>query len=253
MACVGGRPITSDTSTRAEESPLHLDAEAACVVVPMYNEARVIASVVGDLRVHFDTVVCIDDGSSDCSAEVARAAGAVVLRHATNLGQGAALQTGLTFAVRRTPARSIVTFDADGQHQARDAARMVMEGKRSGADVVLGSRFLAGGAAEVPALRRRLLRAAVLFTRLTTGLRVTDAHNGLRVFSRAAAKELQLQSRGMCHASEILHQIAAKQWRVCEVPVTVAYTDYSRSKGQPSVNALNILFDLMLQRLYPAR
>lgn len=240
-------------STPAPAAVPPLGAEEACVVVPVYNEATVIASVVAGLRLHFTTVVCVDDGSSDASSEAARAAGAVVVRHATNLGQGAALQTGITYAVRHTSARWVVTFDADGQHHALDAVRMVDTARRDDVDVVLGSRFLGDSHVEVPPVRRTVLKAAVRFTRMTTRLAVTDTHNGLRVLSRAAAQELRIRSRGMCHASEILHQVAAKGWRVREVPVTISYTDYSRAKGQSSVNAVNILFDLMLQQVYPAR
>ena len=240
-------------STPAPGTSPRFGGDEVCVVVPMYNEATVIASVVAGLRLHFAEVVCVDDGSSDTSSDAARAAGATVVRHATNLGQGAALQTGISYAVRHTRARWVVTFDADGQHHPLDAVRLVDTAAQGDVDVVLGSRFLEDGAAEVPAFRRRLLKGAVRFTRMTTGLPVTDTHNGLRVFSRAAAERLQIRSRGMCHASEILHQVAAARWRVREVPVTISYTDYSRAKGQPSINAVNVLFDLMLQQLYPAR
>lgn len=228
-------------------------AEDACVVIPMHNETSVIASVVAGLRSHFASIVCVDDGSSDTSGAAARSAGAAVLRHATNLGQGASLQTGISYAVQHTSARYVVTFDADGQHDPMDAVRMVETARSADVDVVLGSRFLEGRDAQVPATRRRLLRGAVCFTRMTTRLPVTDTHNGLRVLSRTAAQELRLHARGMSHASELLHQVAADGWSMCEVPVTIHYTAYSRAKGQPSLNAVNILFDLFLHQLNPAR
>ncbi|CAA9380404.1 MAG: Dolichol-phosphate mannosyltransferase in lipid-linked oligosaccharide synthesis cluster [uncultured Nocardioidaceae bacterium] len=246
--------MLSDSPTTAPQAEQpRFGPREACVVIPMHNEATVIASVVAGLRPHFSTIVCVDDGSTDGSDRVARAAGATVLRHAINLGQGASLQTGISYAVRHTATDLVVTFDADGQHDALDAVRMVERARRGDVDVVLGSRFLDGGGLSVPASRRRLLKGAVGFTRLTTGLPVTDTHNGLRVLTSAAAAELQLHTRGMGHASELLDQVAANRWRVCEVPVTIAYTEYSRAKGQSSLNAVNILFDLMLQRLYPVR
>ena len=245
--------LSTSPQTSPQVNQPRFGAGEACVVIPMHNEATVIASVIAELRPHFASIVCIDDGSRDGSDHVARAAGATVLRHATNLGQGASLQTGFTYAVRHTSAAAVVTFDADGQHDARDAVRMVERAQLGDVDVVLGSRFLDGGDLAVPTGRRRLLKGAVGFTRLTTGLPVTDTHNGLRVLTRPVAAELELHSRGMSHASELLDQVAGKQWRVCEVPVTIAYTDYSRSKGQSSLNAVNILFELMLQRLYPVR
>ena len=224
-----------------------------CVIIPMFNEASVIADVVARLRERFPHVVCVDDGSTDSSADVAAAAGAAVVHHPVNLGQGAALQTGFAFALAH-PAHYdyFVTFDADGQHQVSDAAAMVSAIESSGVDVVLGSRFLEGGA-NVPTARRLLLRAAISFTRFTTRLPVTDTHTGLRAFRRDAAETLNLRMCGMAHASEILSHIAYNRLSLVEVPVQITYSEYARRKGQSSINALNIAFDLMLDRIRFAR
>jgi glycosyltransferase involved in cell wall biosynthesis len=194
-------------------------------------------------------VVCVDDGSSDDSAEVARRAGARVLRHAVNLGQGGALQTGIRHVLMHTAADYVVTFDADGQHAVADALRMVETARTGDFDVVLGSRFL-GTSTGVPRGRRLLLRAATTMTRRTTGLRLTDTHNGLRVFTRRAVQGLDLRLAGMAHASELLGHVARNGLRYCEVPVDIAYTEYSRAKGQSSLNAVNIVFDLAVNRVY---
>jgi glycosyltransferase involved in cell wall biosynthesis len=223
--------------------------EDVCVVVPMHNEAPVIGGVLAGLLRCFPRVVCVDDGSTDASAAIARSAGATVLRHATNLGQGAALQTGIDFALQQPGTEYVVTFDADGQHDPVDAVRMVELARADGVDVVLGSRFL-GAASPVPGLRRVLLRGGVAFTRLTTGLRLTDTHNGLRVLSRRAAWDLDIRLRGMAHASELLQHVASEGLGYREVPVSIRYTDYSRAKGQSSLNALNIVYDLFVDRLY---
>lgn len=218
------------------------------VVIPMYNEAPVVATVVSDLRSAFTHVVCVDDGSSDGCAEVAELAGATVLRHPLNLGQGAALQTGITFALN-TSAAYVVTFDADGQHRVSDAVAMLELARTEDVDIVLGSRFLHRSAdPSIPALRRQVLRAALLFTRLTTGLPLTDTHNGLRVMSRSAARKITITLHGMAHASEILGIIARQKISYREAPISVEYTDYSTAKGQSSLNAVNILFDLFLAR-----
>ncbi|WP_205474719.1 glycosyltransferase family 2 protein [Nocardioides sp. SYSU D00038] len=222
-----------------------------CVVVPMYDEAGVIASVVAELRGRFDRVVCVDDGSRDASATLAAAAGADVVRHPVNLGQGAALETGIRYALAQPGVDYVVTYDADGQHSLADAEAMVRLARAEGLQVVLGSRFLAT-LSDVPAGRRRLLRAAVRFTRSTTGLDVTDAHNGLRVLRRDAAAGLRLRLHGMSHASEILGQVARGGYSYAEHPVTIRYTDYSRAKGQRGWNALNIVFDLVVDRLRAA-
>jgi len=174
----------------------------------------------------------------------AEAAGARVLRHVVNRGQGAALQTGIEYSLSRG-ARIIVTFDSDGQHSPADLPILVaplLEGK---ADIVLGSRFL-GSADRMPALRRVLLRIAVFFTRLMSGLKITDAHNGLRAFSRRAASMIHIQLDRMAHASELMDQIRRSGLPYTEVPVHVRYTQYSREKGQRGVHALRIAFDYFI-------
>lgn len=215
------------------------------VVVPLFCEAAVIGDVVRGLRTTFRHVVCVDDGSSDASAEQAEAAGAVVVRHAVNLGQGAALQTGIAYALRDPLTRSVVTFDADGQHRVEDAAAMVVRLHAEDLDVVFGTRFL-DGRTELDPLRRVVLRAAVVYTNRTTGMRLTDAHNGLRVFSRAGAAALRIRHNRMAHASEIVHQVGRSDLRWAEQPVHVLYTDYSRSKGQSLLNSVNILVETLL-------
>jgi polyprenyl-phospho-N-acetylgalactosaminyl synthase len=118
---------------------------------------------------------------------------------------------------------------------------------RSGqADVVLGSRFL-GSAASVPWLKRLALRTAVLLSPTTRRLRLTDAHNGLRVFTRQVVERLRINQEGMAHASEIISVLARSPWQVVEIPVTILYTDYSRAKGQSLINGVNILFDISVR------
>lgn len=222
------------------------------VVIPMFNEASVIPDVVRSVRATFPRTICVDDGSTDGSAQLAEAAGAIVVRHPINLGQGAAIQTGIEFALSRSDVGYVVTFDADGQHQVADVVRMVDEARGGQVDVVLGSRFLTGGD-EVPPARRVLLRCAVAFTRVTTGLKLTDAHNGLRVLNRRAAVTIRIRLSGMAHASEILEGIAESGLTYREYPVHVLYTDYSRGKGQSGINFVNILFDLMAARFRAVR
>lgn len=224
-----------------------------CIVVPMFNEATSIGAVVADLHQSFSRVVCVDDGSADGSDLVAAAAGATVVRHPVNLGQGAALQTGFTFALTDPGVRHVITFDADGQHHRADAERMLEIARDEHVDVVLGSRFLTRTDHDIPPLRRLVLRAATRFTRVTTGLDLTDTHNGLRVLSRSAVSAMDLTLDGMAHASQLLSQVANRQMTYVEAPVTIAYTEYSLSRGQSNVNALNIAFDLAMERLRGAR
>ena len=218
------------------------------VVIPAYNEGPVISRVVSEVKRAGYAVVVVDDGSSDATAEEARAAGAGVVTHPFNLGQGAALQTGIDYAVAQG-AEVIVTFDADGQHRVSDIARLAEALVQERAQFALGSRFL-GQAPNLPPLRRLLLHAATAFTRLTTGLQVTDTHNGLRAMTRRGAATIRLRQNRMAHASEWLSQIAASGLRYVERPVTIEYTAYSLAKGQSLGDAVLILLDLFARRLY---
>ncbi|WP_076259296.1 glycosyltransferase family 2 protein [Intrasporangium flavum] len=227
--------------------------EDVWLVVPLYDEATVIGDVVREARLTFPKVVCVDDGSHDRSADLAEQAGAAVVRHPVNLGQGAALQTGFAYALADPAMRYVVTYDADGQHQVHDVE--VMLGRaRGGADrdpvrVVFGSRFL-DERTEASAMKRLVLRAAVAYTNLTTGTRLTDAHNGLRVLHRDVVERLDITQNRMAHASELVAQIGSmrfegRQVEYAEEPVHILYTDYSRAKGQSLWNAVNILAELI--------
>ena len=219
---------------------------STCFVVPAFNEGEKIREVVGLALPHGDVIV-VDDGSRDSTASAASAAGAHVLRHMVNRGQGAALQTGISYALNNG-ATHIVTFDADGQHRIEDALTMIQTLDAQDLDVVLGSRFL-GEARNMPLVRRAVLGLAVLYTNITTGLKLTDTHNGLRVLSRRAALQMDIRQDRMAHASEILHIIADRKMRFIEVPIVIEYTAYSLAKGQSLGNSMRILEDIFLQGL----
>lgn len=217
------------------------------VIVPAHNEVTVIRATIRNLSVHFDDIVVVDDGSNDETGAEARAAGATVVRHLRNLGQGAALSTGLRFALGDRSARAFVTFDADGQHRPQDAARMVEVQAASGCSVVFGTRFGEGSDVNVPPARRLVLAAARRQVNRSSGLRLSDTHNGLRVFDRRAAALMQFRQPGMAHATEVAQIVGRHELTHCEVPITIDYTAYSRQKGQPMLNAVNILFDQYLR------
>ena len=216
------------------------------LVVPLFNEATVVRAVVEAARETFPNIVCVDDGSSDTSAEEALAGGAVVVRHPINLGQGAALQTGIDFALTQPGAEYFVTFDSDGQHRVEDALRMVQRLRSEPLDIIVGSRFLGGGT-NASLLKRVVLRLAVLFERVTTGVKLTDAHNGLRVLNRIAATAIRIRQNRMAHASEIVSLMGKLKLRYAEESVQIIYTDYSRAKGQSVWNSVNILSELFIK------
>jgi glycosyltransferase involved in cell wall biosynthesis len=234
---IGGGPAPDDTGNGD-----------VWVVIPVYNEEPVIGQVVGLVRAVFRNVVCVDDGSRDKSVQRIREAGAHLVQHPVNLGQGAALQTGITYALRQPGARFVVTFDADGQHRVEDAVAMLQAARAGRADVVLGSRFLAAGQEDIPLIKQVVLKTVVLLSPAARKLKLSDAHNGLRVFNREAASRLRITMNGMAHASEIAAFLASSGLRVLELPVTVLYTEYSKSKGQSIVNGVNIAFDLSIRQ-----
>lgn len=214
-------------------------------MIPAYNEGSAIAPVVRETLRHVSRVIVVDDASADETATMALEAGAVVLRHAINLGQGAALQTGITHALH-SGASYIATLDADGQHEPAQIPRLLDQMLAAKAEIALGSRFK-GETIGMPRLRYLVLKCAVAFTRLTTGLDLSDSHNGFRIFSAAAAKRLRIRQNRMAHASEILEEISRLKISYIEVPVTVRYSEYSNAKGQSSFNSLNILLDMAMR------
>lgn len=218
----------------------------AWVIIPLYNEATVIGEVVRELRTYFTHVVCVDDGSTDGSAAVAASSGAILVQHPVNLGQGAALQTGITFALSHRSCEYIVTFDADGQHRVEDALDMLRNAREEDLAIVFGSRFL-DDRTNPGWIKRVILKTAVWVSNLTTSLKLTDAHNGLRLIRRDAAEQIELKQDRMAHATEIVLELGQTQLPWKEYPVELLYTDYSKAKGQSVLNAVNILVDLVVK------
>jgi glycosyltransferase involved in cell wall biosynthesis len=213
------------------------------IVIAAYNEEKVVANTVKNVRASYANVVVVSDGSRDKTAEEAVTAGAAVLRHPINLGQGAALQTGIDYALSRG-AEYIVTFDADGQHRVQDIGALLSKLKSENADIAFGSRFL-GEAVGITPRRKLVLKLGVIFNFIFTGLMMTDAHNGLRVMTADSARRIRIRQNGMAHASEFVEQVARLKLRWIEVPIVVIYTDYSAAKGQRLGNSFNIALDVI--------
>ena len=205
------RVLLSKAGTVTAKHPRKLDTQSIWIVVAAFNEATVIGPIVSDLLRPGYHVVVVDDGSDDATGQIALSVGATVVTHPVNLGQGAALQTGIRFALQQD-ASYVVTFDADGQHRPSDIARLVDALVDHHAAYALGSRFLGS--------------------------------------SREGASRISLRQNRMAHASELLEQIAASGLPHIEVPVTIDYTRYSLAKGQRLSDSLTILFDLSAQKLH---
>ena len=219
------------------------------VVIPTYNEGRVLVSTIRGLTPYGYSIVVVDDGSSDGTADILKGLPVHYLRHPVNLGQGAALQTGMDYALAQG-AQYLVHFDADGQHPPERIADLLAPIRRGECDVATGSRFLdAQNRKLIPPARRILLRGAVTISGLLTNVWLSDAHNGFRALSRAAAMKIRFHENGFAHATEFLDEIRRAKLRLREVSVAIRYTDYSRAKGQAASNSLNILIDVLLRKV----
>lgn len=217
------------------------------IIIPAFNEAAVVGEVIAGVRAVFDHVVCVDDGSTDGTGDIALRSGAHLVRHPVNLGQGAAIQTGVEYARRQPGARFFATFDADGQHRVKDLAAMVDRLGAGDVDVVIGTRFSGRETRRPPFVKRVVLQTAARLSRRGRRLGLTDTNNGLRVFNKKVADGLDITMGGMSHANEFVTLIDENHWRVAEQPVEVLYTEYSKSKGQPLLNGVNIVFDGFLR------
>ncbi len=218
-------------------------------LIPAYNEETRIADAIHDARRFVDLVVVVDDCSKDQTAESARAAGAIVLRHVINRGQGAALQTATEYALTVLHADIVVHFDADGQMDGSEIPSLIDPIVREEADVVLGSRFL-GKQTNMPATRFFANRLACLFTLVISGLKLTDTHNGFRALSRRAAGEMTITLDRMAHASQILDLIKVKRLRFVERPVTIRYSAETLAKSPSSLRAFGIVKDILKDKFF---
>jgi glycosyltransferase involved in cell wall biosynthesis len=219
------------------------------VVVPACNEQETLyQTAVSLLQMNF-RVVIVDDGSAVSQHQYINTLPVFFIRHRLNLGQGAALQTGTEFALEKG-ADYIIHFDADGQHSSRDLPQMLRLLSETEADIVMGSRFLSNQIQNVPWFRKFILKTAIVFNYCFTGIMLSDAHNGLRVFNKKAAMQLKFTENRMSHATELLFQIKKYNWRWKEAPVSVLYNKHTLKKGQSSFNSIRIMFDLILYKFF---
>lgn len=218
------------------------------IVIPAFNEENKIQKVIFGLKDKgYTHLVVVDDGSKDLTFQKAYSTGTTVLKHIVNRGQGAALKTGIDYALERG-AEVIVTFDSDGQHQPEDIPKLLKPIQEGIADVSLGSRFLSPNS-NTPITRKVFLKGGAFTFKVMYGVNLTDSHNGLRAFSRHAAQLINITQDKMEHASEIVEEIGRHNLRHTEVPVTIKYTDYSLQHGQKTANAFKILFKMIFKKV----
>ncbi|KKP36572.1 MAG: Glycosyl transferase family 2 [Candidatus Peregrinibacteria bacterium GW2011_GWA2_33_10] len=216
------------------------------IILPAFNEASVIASVIEKLRSNgFDNIIVIDDGSSDDTFNIAQDCGVLCVQHILNRGLGGALGTGMELALLKG-ANIIATFDADGQHDVEDLKNTIEVLKNENYDVIIGSRMLNSNG--MPLIRKLFNFVGNFVTYFLFGLYVTDSQSGLRVFSRDAALKIGLKTNRMEVSSEIIREIKQNKLRFKEVPIRAIYTEYSLSKGQSFVVGIKTFIKLVFHR-----
>jgi polyprenyl-phospho-N-acetylgalactosaminyl synthase len=216
------------------------------LIIPAYNEAPVIKKVLDELAGSGYSIILVDDGSTDQTSALASGSQLMVIRHQINLGQGAALETGME-AARRAGADLVIHFDADGQHDASEIERLLKPVQNGEADIVFGSRFLEKQE-DISVSRKFILNLARWINYAATGILLSDAHNGFRVLNKKALHCIHLQHSRMAHASEILALVKKNSLKYMELPVHIRYTDYSKKKGQNFFDGIHILFHLLFKR-----
>lgn len=223
-----------------------------CVVIPAYNEGKVIKSVIKKARKEFEKtkheidIVLINDGSADNTADEAKKAGAIIINHILNSGAGGATATGLSFANQNNYDLA-VTMDADGQHSPKDVISGIEFAVKNGIDLAIGSRLIdSRGMSRVKVLGNKGLS---FITYVLFGVNVTDSQSGLRVYSRKALEQLRWKTSGYEFCSEMIWRANQLHLKIAEYPIEAIYTDYSRAKGQNNWNAINIIKSLVARRI----
>jgi polyprenyl-phospho-N-acetylgalactosaminyl synthase len=223
-----------------------LEGDKIAIVIPLYNEQSVVGDVLRELRQNHENynIIVVDDCSTDNSYKEAQVEGVYLLKHIVNLGQGAALQTGMEFA-KDLECKYIVMFDSDGQHNPDDINPFVQALQEDKADIVLGSRF-AGTTENMPLKKKYFLKLSRIFTWATTGIWLSDSHNGFRALNIEKFPNFEITQNRMAHASEIINIIRTLKMRYIEMPCTIRYTEYSLQKGQSMWNSINIVIDYLI-------
>lgn len=213
-------------------------------VIPAYNEATRIASVVASVQKYADKVVVVDDGSKDDTGAVARKAGALVIQHMCNGGAGAATMTGLE-AARRLGADMVITLDADEQHDPADIPAMIAPIKQNAADIVFANRF--GTRNRIPFIRRVFNGIGNMVSFAATGLWVQDSQCGFKAFGPKAIADIRLRMSGFEFCTEIVRESVQHHWRIEQVPTKVIYSEYTLAKGQSFANGVRTAFKILLR------
>jgi glycosyltransferase involved in cell wall biosynthesis len=211
--------------------------------MPAYNEAKSIHNIIVDCKKYVDTVLVIDDGSSDNTAEVAESAGAYVVQHPKNMGYGAAIKSCFETA-RNLNAKRMVIIDSDGQHDPAEIPKL-LKPLEKGVDVVLGSRFIDGTSEGIPSYRKVGMKVLDLATNTVGGINVTDSQCGFRAYGKKAIQNIKINSDSMSAGSEILMEIADNNLQFEEVQVNCSYDVEDPSTQNPVSHGVGVLIAIL--------
>jgi len=218
------------------------------VIIPAYNEEKIIQKVIRDVKKYIENIIVVDDGSTDNTLEMAKNEKIIVYHHIINRGLGGALSTGIRAALLRG-ADIFLTFDADGQHRAKDIPKMIKPIIEKKADIVIGSRLL-NAHKNMPISRKIANYMANIITYFLFGIKITDSQSGLRCFNKKTAQLIDIKTNSMEVSSEIIKEIKNHNLKFTEVPIRAVYTDYSLSKGQNFILGLKTFIKLIILKLF---
>lgn len=215
------------------------------IVIPAFNEQRVIKDVVQEVKsAGFFNIIVVDDGSSDQTLARAQETGIISLRHRLNRGKGAATKTGIE-AAKLLAADIIVTMDGDGQHDPADIQKLIIPILSGKAEVTLGTRLK--NPQGMPWYKIVHNKIGNLITWYLFGLWVTDSQSGFRAYSRHAAEVINTRGDRYEYDSEVLREMYIYKLKFQEVPIAVRYTDYSMGKvhKQGFINGVKTLYKMI--------
>jgi len=215
------------------------------VIIPAYNEDKVIANIIRDLKkASFQNILVINDGSTDKTTEKAKKAGANVLEHLVNIGVGGVMYTGFEY-IKTTNFKYLLSVDADGQHCIEDVKKVANELIKDKYDHIIGSRL-------TDLKKKRPSRYIInqlgnLFILFLSGKKVTDSQSGLRGYTRESINSLKLETPGYEVISEITEKILKNKQKIKEVEIKAIYTEYSQTKDK--YQKIGNIFDMVSRLL----
>ena len=214
------------------------------ILIPVYNEESKIGQVIDSLKSSFKNILVVNDGSTDETRSIIEKTDVIIINHILNLGQGAAISSGINYLKTENAARALITFDADGQHSVDDAVLFAKEIIKCDEDIIFGSRFIQNKA-NIPYIKRILLIIVTNITNLLTNTRLSDTHNGLKAIKKSCLSKINISIDGFAFESQIIQQVGKQKIKYKEMPTNTIYTDYSKRKGQKLSNGLIIIEDLI--------